>query len=568
MILYIYCSRNKLISFFSVCFIISAACLYTSCDSSNYIFISTSEGGIVELSPNSAEYEVDTDVVLSAIPDPDYYFVGWGNVSEYLNGSYNNNSREIAITMPWQDISISAQFARVSNSWTVMVYIAADNSLSGYAEADINEIEAGLYNAVEGGNSSLSDDLKVIILYDTYGSYDTKLYQAVPDNTDNIASNEIPLSEMEYGYANELNLGDGETLKDFIEFCFDNYPSKYNALIFWNHGGGVKSIDLTGDGVTKEICQDYTASGYSDYLYLNELQTAVASTISGGDRFEVIGMDACLMGEVETAYELRNLADYFAASMANEWGDGWKYDLIFDAFTSAGNPPTAAEVAVDIVSQFQEATGGNTYFDHTMTAVDLSAMETLKTEIDDFGAALYTAYLGDGSLKTSFETIRDASMHFYNEASTSAQVSTPYTDLYSLLSGIISDGSFGGTVDTAASDARTALDNAVIACFADMNVLTTGAADYYETDASSAVRGLSIFTSLGEELYNDETQYARQYYWYTADSVLMEYTGTSYTYYMGGIDFCDYDTDGTVETWKELFEAWYDTSDTYRYGDF
>ena len=34
------------------------------------------------------------------------------------------------------------------------------------------------------------------------------------------------------------NMGESETLADFLSFCEENYPAEHTAVIFWNHGGG------------------------------------------------------------------------------------------------------------------------------------------------------------------------------------------------------------------------------------------------------------------------------------------------------------------------------------------
>ena len=36
----------------------------------------------------------------------------------------------------------------------------------------------------------------------------------------------------------QSNMGDPETLEDFLIFCRDNYPADHTMVLFWNHGGG------------------------------------------------------------------------------------------------------------------------------------------------------------------------------------------------------------------------------------------------------------------------------------------------------------------------------------------
>ncbi|MBQ8506301.1 MAG: clostripain, partial [Clostridia bacterium] len=36
----------------------------------------------------------------------------------------------------------------------------------------------------------------------------------------------------------QANMGDAQTLADFLQFCTENYPAERTMVLFWNHGGG------------------------------------------------------------------------------------------------------------------------------------------------------------------------------------------------------------------------------------------------------------------------------------------------------------------------------------------
>jgi len=78
--------------------------------------------------------------------------------------------------------------------------------------------------------------------------------------------------------------------------------------------------------------------------------------------------------------------------------------------------------------------------------------------------------------------------------------------------------------------------------------------NYYGV-GSDVKRGLSIFFSRGNLTYNNLSHYAYQW-WYTSEDTNAWRPG-EHCYY-GYIDFANSDTDGIVETWRELMEAWYD----------
>ena len=385
-------------------------------------------------------------------------------------------------------------------------------------------------------------------------SSDTRLYLASPDN-DSLTIVSTVIVDGVYSTTSELNMADPDTLTDFyIIRTGKSILQSIMRLYCGTTAEGFKSLEEVP--ISKEICEDK-----GGYLYMNQVQTAVSSAISS--KLDIIGIDACIMGEVETAYEMRNLADYFVASMAEEWGNGWGYNYIFNKFTSPGSPPEPAAMADILVTQFRESTLNisNTY-PNTMTAVKTAGLENLKTEIDALAGLVYAEHLSDGgdSIRTAFQTARDASVFYYTADEELEMIYNPYHDLYSFC-GKINDSALSPTVRTQALVVQNALAAVIAASYGDGNGLDL---DYYETNDASAVRGLSIMIPHGENSYNfgtSTTPDIRSYYagvWWYVSGLYQTTTGI----YLGGLDFCTYDDTGaevnTVETWRELFEAWYD----------
>ena len=519
-----------------------------SCGPVYELKVNCGSGGSVQ--PSGGFFHENQLVQLQAVPKQGYYFTGWGNIGSYSRNAGSEST--VNITMPPARLNISAGFAERGKGWTVMIYMAADNNLAQNAVYDLNEMEAGLHAALEGGNSSISSDLKVLVLADFAEQNDSVLYLISPDNSDAVVSAKVGGS----GYpASEVNMGDPQTLKDFIKYGLKNYPSKNNALILWNHGGGAKSAfgsKSAAAAASRNICSDVSNG---DILYNNELQSGIKDGLSGSgvSKFDLIGMDACLMGTVETAYELRGLGSYMAASPANEWGRGWDYDKLFRTFSKAGNPPAPAELAVSAVKSYYVSTKDvSKSHPNTMTAVDISAdkMNRLKTAIDSFAAAIY----GDGTQarKEAFQDVRDKAERFYKTGDSSAIRYSPYSDIYSFCREIKAEATFSG-ISSKADDVLSALSSAVIAS-ASANPSTTEVklGSYYYPEPDAAVRGLSIFLSHGET-----GNYKNFDGWYTS-KVVDARTSSGARVKIGGIDFCSSDSDGNVEGWRELFEAWYD----------
>jgi hypothetical protein len=202
-----------------------------------------------------------------------------------------------------------------------------------------------------------------------------------------------------------------------------------------------------------------------------------------------------------------------------------------------------------------------------MTAVKTAGLENLKTEIDKLAEIVHTEHLSAGNsiIQDEFETIRDASVFYYSEGSESALINNPYHDLYSFCKGLTASTDLTSGIKVQAQTVLNTLSAAVAAAYGDGNSLDLA---YYETSDASAVRGLSIFIPHGEQekdfpVVGGGTAYASFYAvdrWYISDTLDDETPP-------GGIDFCTYDNDGNVKTWRELFEAWYD-EDGYTQGNY
>ena len=555
------------ITFKTIFFILSALMLliiFSSCAERFELTVSSSDGGSVTMEPAGGLYKEGEAITLTATEDSGFSFTGWGNITDY-SADYSSD-KSIEIIMPAMSLDVSALFSVPNEGWTFMVYMAGDNSLSSYVSTDINEIEQGLYDAVNSGNSLIDGVVRVLVLADRSSSNDTMLYLVEPDNTTAVVSPEL---SVEFNSGGELNMADPDTLKDFVSYSLATFPSEYNALVIWNHGGGVRSLEEPSGQISKILCEDG-----SDIMYTDEMQKALLSAL-GSSSLNIFGIDACIMGEVETAYEFRNIADYFVASMAEEWGYGWGYEHIFDKFTSAGSPPAPAEMADILVSQFYESTNGeNSYYPNTMTAVNTAELADLKTAIDELAAEIHIHGAGTEA-QDAFQSARDDSVFYYEPRPAGESfndsddddyeaviLSYPYYDLYDFCLNL--QTSFGASsVYTKADAVLSALDTAVIATYGNsafVDSYYSGSRDaldlsYYETDDSTAVRGLSILIPHGELSWEsdgvDYSHYAFDW-WYISDTL------SQYSPSQGGIDFCTYDSDGTVDTWRELFEAWYD----------
>src|SRR5688572_423721 len=192
--------------------------------------------------------------------------------------------------------------------WTVIVYSAADDEvLEETMWFDVNEME------LVGSNPQLN----IVVQIDRYGGafsgdgdwQDTRRYLITQDNDLNTIASPIVES------LGEVDTGDPQTLVDFVTWAVQRYPAKKYALVLSDHGGG-----WTGG------FSDMTTSLYSD-LSIPEIVTSIEQIRqnTGVDKFDMIGFDACLMGQIEIFGSLYPYSNYMVASEEVIPGYGWSY---------------------------------------------------------------------------------------------------------------------------------------------------------------------------------------------------------------------------------------------------
>jgi len=216
--------------------------------------------------------------------------------------------------------ALSVTPATSGQKWLVMLYQDADDKiLEKDIYVDLNEAE-------KVGSSDL---VKIVAQIDRYnGAYSgdgnwtgTKRFLISRDN------NLGKLSSQQIADLGELNMSSGQTLIDFATWAIQTYPSDKYVLILSDHGMGWPGG--WSDPAPRSSGNQSTPLGarLGNLLYLNELDSALGQirTRTGVDKFELIGLDACLMGQLEVFTALEPHARYAVASEEVEPSLGWAY---------------------------------------------------------------------------------------------------------------------------------------------------------------------------------------------------------------------------------------------------
>lgn len=190
-----------------------------------------------------------------------------------------------------------------AESWTVLLYMAADNNLAEMGRLDINSLESVAQPA----------DLNLIVQADFPEG--AKRYKIQQDNSEQITSPVL-------ANLGTINSGDPNTLNSFIKWGFNRYPAQRKMLIIWSHGDSWYK-----DNSGKWICPDDNAQ---DLISVSGGELVLA--LSGIPHLDILLFDACSMQCIEVINEIHSFADYIIGSEDLVPQYGFPYEDIIPLF--------------------------------------------------------------------------------------------------------------------------------------------------------------------------------------------------------------------------------------------
>lgn len=191
----------------------------------------------------------------------------------------------------------------------------------------------------------------------------------------------------------EADMGDPETLADFLSFCKENFPADHTMFLFWNHGGGSVS------GAAFDEIYDY------DSLTLDEMYQAFGSVYELSEEnppFDIVGFDTCLMATIDTAWMLSDVSHYLVASEEMEPGCGWSYDKWVQ--TLGDHPGIDGEALGQVIcdSYMEGCEDIGMEQEATLSVVDLQKIQPLLNAYDDLGKEALTLACEDSTFFAEF----------------------------------------------------------------------------------------------------------------------------------------------------------------------
>lgn len=168
----------------------------------------------------------------------------------------------------------------------------------------------------------------------------------------------------------------------------DLYNNNPHALFLSNHGGSYL-YGNNGDG------PEYDNDSSEQYLQVTELSESLHRAISTYSpekaRFGLIAYDECLMANIETVTQLRDVTRYLLASQETIPGNGFDYFLSLSSFQTKG--PLASQEQIEDNSRELALSFINTYNErnpgpNTLSLTDTDAITALNQAIRQYADAL------------------------------------------------------------------------------------------------------------------------------------------------------------------------------------
>ncbi len=297
-------------------------------------------------------------------------------------------------------------------STTVVAYMIAENNLIGNIRSDLEDMAEGYRKAPEGTNW--------LVYMDDGPS--PRLYRLYKKGDGTVAESLIRTYENQYST-------DPAVMNRILQEAYSLYPADSLGLILSSHASGSlhssqsykESMENLFPFQTFAFGQETTSTGnYGTTSYTMNI-TDLREALEDIPHLQYILFDACLMGNIETLYELKDCARYVIASPNSTPASGYPYDKILPDLAKMGIYDLTHAINQYVTTY---ATDGTTWNDFVSSAVyDLSKLQ-------DFASSFSRMLEEEGSMER-LEMLDRAKMQLYeNEGSSNTE--NPSYPLYDI----------------------------------------------------------------------------------------------------------------------------------------
>lgn len=224
-----------------------------------------------------------------------------------------------------------------------------------------------------------------VVFRDGAENGDSRMYYMQQADTDSKTVRN-PQSPLAPGVG-EVQSNNPAVFSEVLKWTLDHYPADRHYLQIYTHGGGLFGIG-TDKVQTQPNGQPVPANEQIQLMRPAQFNTAMRQALRGR-KIDVLYFRACLMGNLEALYELRDTVDYAVASEDVSYSvenSNLVMTKMFDDLASQGMAPRELARQLSIQAHAKHGTSSMGYT--TMAAFDISRLAELKTAINQLSLLL------------------------------------------------------------------------------------------------------------------------------------------------------------------------------------
>lgn len=234
--------------------------------------------------------------------------------------------------------------------WTIMIYMAGDNNLSEDMITSLKDLKRF------AGHSQVN----IIVFYDT--SYPPQRI-SIYDFSKNPPKGDLGAFQIENAVYHILDKpvptnATSDSFDPKIEFVplikfvpwvlsKPKYKAKKYALILSGHSDGILGKTILRDDNPPTSVTLKTLGGV-----LETCRKSLEDYYPNNKKFDLLGFDSCLMGMVESAYEIKDSAKFMVSSEGNIPNAGWNYADVLKQLLDDNGKTEAKDLAISIVRDY------------------------------------------------------------------------------------------------------------------------------------------------------------------------------------------------------------------------
>lgn len=274
--------------------------------------------------------------------------------------------------------------------WTVLCYMDGKNNLSKMIERSLGTLD----------KVGSDENINIVAEIGLAGMADVKRGQVLKGQ-----------GAAAFHSIGNQDMGDAQTLQEFVEWGMKAYPAEKYAVIVADHGGGFRGV-----------CND------DEYLSIigNEEMAQALETAQrrANGQIDVLAFDCCLMAQAEVGYALRDSAKYMVASQEVEAGfmlpvPGMNGGMPLREITE-GLQKTNGDLSGEELSRLFVYEGGRqlgrSNFTPTQSALDLTQMTPVKNASEKLAGSFLSAMAADPGVAERLRGVIEQTQDFSSVA--------------------------------------------------------------------------------------------------------------------------------------------------------